>query len=132
MSLTTTTPYSIRQRLPLNAIAALVAGMIAVAAVTTVLSQRGAEPGANAAEIPVMSHARFVELNTTALPAISVMSGQQPGTLPLERFLEINGVSHVGAYEIGQTEASFLHWNIDSLERMFSEGMEVTTPVGPR
>ena len=120
-------------------VAVLLAIAIAVGAAALVQVSPGASEASLVSARP--GHARFLELNTTALPsAASAVDAVPRRSMWLDRFVEINttGMPSLADTSDENVSDSFLYWNVDSFERAtaksaLDEGATEVTPVsGPR
>lgn len=120
-------------------VAVFVAIGIAVGAAALVQVSLGASEASLVPARP--GHARFLELNTTALPpAVSAVDAVRRRSTSFDRFVEINTTGMPSLADANNEDVSdgFLYWNVDSLERataksaLDEEATEVTPVSGPR
>jgi hypothetical protein len=134
-------PVTLSRGLPVRMVMALVVTIaVAVAAAALVRVSPGTSEASLVSTRP--GHAKFLELNTTALPpAPSAVEAVPERAVSLDRFVEINttGMPSLADTNTENVSDGFLYWNVDSFERAGSangavdEGASAVTPVsGPR
>lgn len=115
--------------------------LIAIAATSATLVQNSFGSSDTAAVSARLGHAKFLELNTTALPPTASAGDAPPqSAMPLERFLEINTTGMPSLADTSDENVSdhFLYWNVDSFETATAksaadEKARAAAPVsGPR
>lgn len=120
MSLTTAHDTIAARRLfPLKAIAGMAVGLAAATVIAVSAVQLSAELEATAVLAPGLSHAEFVEINTTGLPlAEPAVEASAVAVSPVDRFIAVNtvGIPPMDAVSDRSTPRDFLYWNTEALE----------------
>ena len=118
-------------------VALFLAIAIAVGAAALVQLSLGASEASLVSGRP--GYAKFLELNTTALPpAASAVVPVPRRSVSFDRFVEINTRAMPSLAENENVSDRFLYWNVDSFERATTKSApdgaatEVTPASGPR
>lgn len=133
MSLTKPTPIAPSRSVPLKRIAGVLIALAIAVTVAFTASQLTSQTGAADNRPLQNSHREFLELNTTAMPVMS-LGAAFTSDAALEHFIEINTTALRTTRSVAGPEVAdhFLYWNVDAFASNPGVGVEPIQPAGPR
>lgn len=134
MSLTKSAPLAAPKGLPVKYIAAVLIAIATVVTVAFTASRLTSQAGTAADSAPLqLSQREFLDLNTTAMPVMSV-GAAVASAAALERFIEINTAALPPMTLVTGPAATdeFLYWNVDAFASDPGVRVQPSQPAGPR
>jgi hypothetical protein len=119
--------------LPLKHIAAVLIAIAIVVTVAFTASQLTSQTGAPDSAPLQLSHREFLELNTTAMPMMS-LGAAFTSDAALDRFIEINTTALPPTRSVPSPEVTdhFLYWNVGAFASNPGVRVQPIQPAGPR
>jgi hypothetical protein len=133
MSLTKSAPMTTPKSLPVKHIAAVLIAIAIIVTVAFTASQLTSQTGATDSAPQQLSQRELLELNTTAMPVMSV-GAAVASDAAVQRFIEINttALPTMRSATGPEVRDEFLYWNVDAFPSNPGARVQPFQPAGPR